>query len=341
MNSNQKHGATRVRPPNQRTLSRRRRERQKNKSNLGFTILRYIGFHWHAGKSSLQRLIRQPITSLLTLLTIGTVLALPLSMYIFAQNFSQLSHRWQGTTEISLFLNSQVSDAAAKALATRLQERPEIQSAQLIDRNQALESFRSTPGFAEAIDSLGENPLPTVIVVQPHNKYSQAKQVADLANSLRSVPHVQEVLHDFVWLQRLDALLSLTWRLVWLAGLLLGFAAVLVVVNITRMDIENRRDEIEVTKLVGGSNAFICRPFRYTGAYLGLLGALIAALMVSLGVILVNGPIERLAELYHSPFSLTPLHWSEILALMAAGVLIGLLGSRISINRHLRRIEPG
>jgi cell division transport system permease protein len=125
-----------------------------------------------------------------------------------------------------------------------------------------------------------------------------------------------------------------------MGGVLLGVAIIIIIGNTIRLDIQNRREEIEVTKLIGASNAFVRRPFLYTGLWYGLGGGLLALALVGYGLYALDEPISRLAGLYNSGFSALGLDLRESLTIVGVGVLLGLTGSWIAAARHMRRIEP-
>jgi cell division transport system permease protein len=120
----------------------------------------------------------------------------------------------------------------------------------------------------------------------------------------------------------------------------LGFGVLAVIGNTIRLEIQNRRSEIEVTKLVGGSNAFVRRPFLYTGAFYGFAGALLAALIVWGAGSYLDRAAAALAAQYGSRFDLAGLGWREFGTLTGVGIILGWFGALISTGRHLRQIEP-
>jgi cell division transport system permease protein len=145
---------------------------------------------------------------------------------------------------------------------------------------------------------------------------------------------------DTEWVSRFNAILDIVRRVVLLAAGLFALGILVIVGNTIRLDIENRRDEIEVTKLVGGSDAFVRRPFLYNGIWYGLGGGLIAWLIVAVVVFVLSDPVQRIAGLYGSSFRLQGLGLPGWLALMAGGIGLGWLGSFIAATRELRGIEP-
>jgi cell division transport system permease protein len=123
-------------------------------------------------------------------------------------------------------------------------------------------------------------------------------------------------------------------------GFMISLAVLLVVGNTIRLAIQNRRDEIVIVKLIGGTDAFIRRPFLYTGFWYGLIGGLIALILVYIALLLMSSPVERLAGLYQAPFSLHKMDFGTIITILGLSIGLGLGGSWLAVGRHLREIEP-
>jgi cell division transport system permease protein len=261
-------------------------------------------------------------------------------LQVLLQNVSTVSTAWQGSVQASLFLRDSVDEAAGAALAEQLARREDITASRYISRAQSLAEFRALSGFSEALDLLSENPLPAVIVVAPAAGLDQGR-ITDLVETLGTLPEVELAKLDQQWLQRLHSLLQLLSRGVWLLAGGLALAVVVTVGNTIRLDIEHRRDEIVVMKLIGAPASFIRRPFLYTGFWYGLAGGLLAWLAVQLTVLALSGPAETLAELYGSDYRLRGLGAPASLSLLLGGLALGLLGAAVSVQRQLRGIEPG
>ena len=300
----------------------------------------YLLRHAEVLLSSLGRLWRNPVASLMTVAVIGIALALPTGLHLLLENARLLSGGWDGSTQVSLFLRREVPEAESQRLARALGERPEIAESTLIPRAEALEEFRALSGFGGALDALQENPLPDVIVVRPAPGHAAPEEVEALVTELRVTPGVEHARLDMQWVKRLYALMEIVRRGVEVVAVLLGLAVLLVVGNTIRLDIQNRRREIEVAKLIGATDAFIRRPFLYSGAWYGLFGGVAAWLLVSMALWATGGPVQQLALLYQSQFRLVAADAPTVLALLVGGALLGLLGSWLAVGRHLRAIEP-
>ena len=289
---------------------------------------------------SLGRLWSQPFATLLTVLVIAVALALPACLHVIVQNVRAASGGWGGALDVSVYLEQQASVAEAKQLAERVRQRRDVEEVTLVEADQALAEFRGSSGFGEALDALEDNPLPHALVVRPAAEFRGAEQLAALTAELKRLPKVDIVQLDAEWVTRFNAILDVVRRAVFLAAALFALGILVIVGNTIRLDIENRRAEIEVTKLVGGSDAFVRRPFLYNGTWYGLGGGLGAWLIVSSVVLVLSDPVRRIAGLYGSDFSLRGLGWQGGLALVTAGVLLGWLGSFLAATRELRGIEP-
>ncbi len=303
----------------------------------------YGRLHAQVLLASLGRLYRTPVSSLLTMAVIAIALALPSGLLVILDNLQRLNTQWDDGSSVSLFLKPTVNEAQTDRLARELKGWPGIAAVRTLHRDQALAEFREFSGFGSALDALEENPLPNVLEIRPAspaNTDTPGQDMETLLDDLKRLPEVELAQLDLQWVRRFDALMDMGRRGILIVGALLGLAVLLIVGNTIRLDIQNRRDEIEVSKLIGGTDAFIRRPFLYTGLWYGLLGALLAWLLVGLGFLLVDEPARRLAGLYDSSFLLSGLSWRGTGVLLLAGIALGLAGSWLAVGRHLSAIEP-
>lgn len=312
----------------------------RRSAGLQDRLRNYLRGHAQVALGSLGRLYRTPFSTLLTTAVIAIALALPSGLLALLDNLQRVSSAWEGSSSISLFLKSAIGDARAQTLARELEEWPGVGRVRSISRDQALAEFREFSGFGEALDSLDENPLPNVLEIRPKAEQASDQDIEDLLDELGRLPEVEAAQLDLQWVRRFNVLMDIGRRGVWVVGSLLGLAVLLIVGNTIRLEIQNRRDEIEVSKLIGGTDAFIRRPFLYTGLWYGLFGAVLAWIVVSLGFWLIDAPARRLAGLYDSGFLLAGLSWSGTGLLLLFGLALGLAGSWLAVGRHLNAIEP-
>ena len=300
----------------------------------------FLQRHAQVALDSLGRLYRNRVASLMTAAVIAIALAMPAGLYLLLDNLERLSGSWDGQASMSVFLKNTVSTSTAEALATRVREWPEVASVQLVTPEQALQEFSQRAGFADVLDTLEENPLPVVLIIMPASEYSEPAAASALRERFSRLPETALAQLDLQWVQRLAAILDIAHRITLIIGALLALAVLLVIGNTIRLEIQNRREEILVTKLIGATNGFVRRPFLYSGFWYGILGALIAWLVVVTGFWLLAEPVSRLAGLYQSNFSLETMPLQLPVLLLTGGAVLGLLGSWLAVGRHLSAIEP-
>lgn len=299
----------------------------------------WISRHLTTSVAALGRVARQPFASLMTILVIAVTLALPAALHLVVKNAQAISGSWANALDFSVYLKNGVAEADGRRLGEIIDQRADVDRVTFISAEQALAEFREQSGFGEALDQLKENPLPHTLVVRPSASNTEASMIL-LNEELANLPETDFVQADTDWVRRFHAILDILERAVGIGSALLGTAILVIIGNTIRLDIQNRREEIEVTKLIGASNAFVRRPFLYTGLWYGLGGGILALGLVSYGLYALEEPVARLSGLYNSSFAVLSLSLDESLLIVGAGVFLGLAGSWIATARHMRRIEP-
>jgi cell division transport system permease protein len=294
--------------------------------------------HLHGLAFSLGRALRKPWATLLTIAVMGVALALPLGLSIVMDNLRHFAGNVQQSREINLFLKADVDAAAAAKLADTLRGRGDVAAVELRTPEQAIAGFRENSGLGEALDALGENPLPTLLVVRPGDGDSAAD--ARLVSTLEALPQADLVQHDAVWRQRLDGWLGFGQRVVQVLSVLLGLGALLVVGNTVRLDIQSRREEIGVLQLLGASDGFIRRPFLYLGVWYGLGAGLLALGLIAAAGWALRGPLSTLSASYGSQFALAGLDALHSAMVLLGTVLLGWLGAGAVTGHFLRQTRP-
>ena len=290
---------------------------------------------------SLGQLSRAPVSTLMTCMVIGIALALPAGLHTLLKNAQQLSGDWESTAQVSVFLKKSIRAEQALKLKKDIQRWSNVVSVNYISREQALKEFQALSGFGDALKALKANPLPSVLIVRPKLSSSKdEKMTQQLLTKLRDLRQTDKAQLDMQWIRRLYAIMNIVERGVLILGSLLALAVLLVVGNTIRLAIQNRRKEIVVMKLIGGTDAFIRRPFLYTGFWYGLFGGIIAWLLVSFTMLSISTPIEQLTTLYQNQFELKHMSFLSTLLLFALSIVLGLVGSWFAVGRHLRDIEP-
>ncbi len=313
---------------------------QRSRAGLKQRLRNYFALHFHVLTTTLAQLGRSLGGNLMTIMVIGIALALPATLHVFLSKVDSLGASWQTSAQVSLFLQAKLPAQGLAGLTTELNSWPEIGSLEYISPEQALEEFKKTSGLGDALELLDQNPLPGVMLVNPALAFQAPVAVEALRQRLSQRSEVDLAQLDLEWLQRLHGLIRLAERAVLLWGGLLALAVLFIIGNTIRLAIQSRHDEIEVIKLIGGSDGFIRRPFLYNGMWFGLFGGLLAWLLVSVLLVNLDQPVRQLAELYGSNFSLGLVDAKTTLLLLVLGPLFGLLGAWSATGRHLRAIEP-
>jgi len=276
---------------------------------------------------------------MMTWLVIGIALGLPLILYVVLQNVSSISGDWGGKPRVALYLTKEATLQAGQALTRQIEQRVDIDEAVFISSTNALQEFQRRSGFGEVLSTLDRNPLPHVIEVVPANP--DPIDLKRLVSAWEVNALIGNVSVDLQWLERLFALLVFAERLVTALAIVLGLGVMLIMGNTIRLAIENRRQEIEVIKLVGGTDAFVRRPFLYLGFWYGLGGAVTAFFLLQTSLYFLSSPVEMLAQSYRDNFALQGLDLLGNLLLLVSGSILGIVGSVLAVSRHLADIEPG
>jgi cell division transport system permease protein len=271
---------------------------------------------------------------------IGITLALPTGVYLFLGNLQQISADWDQSAGLSLFLGLETGDTEIERLVDQLRQTNGIAEVAVISREAAMEEFRQLSGFGEALELLPANPLPAVLIVTPNFDLSNPLGAEKLVARLQALPQVDTVQFDMQWIKRFHAFTEIARRATLVITGLLSVAVLLIIGNTVRLEIQTRHSEIEITALVGATNAFIRRPFLYSGVWYGLLGGIVAWILINLAVGLLQGPVNRLAGLYQSNFTLSGPDSFLLLMLLAGSALLGLGGAWVSVGRHLQTLDP-
>jgi cell division transport system permease protein len=285
---------------------------------------------------ALRRLLAQPLASLLTALAMGVAISLPSGLYLVLGNLNRLAGDLPAQPEISLFLDADASAAHRQAIAARLKQ-SDIADARHVSREDALKALSAAQGLGDITAGLSENPLPDAWVVRP--RATSRDDLKRLADALSKLPGVADTHLDSLWAERLQAALAIGRTAVWMLAGLFGFALAAISGNAIRAQVLARRDEIQVSRLIGATSRHIRRPFLYLGALQGLLGGLAAGGVLALAGTVLRAPVAHLAGLYGSPFHLLPPTPVEVAVVLSLTTLSGWLGAWFAVARTLRQVE--
>jgi cell division transport system permease protein len=304
------------------------------------SVQAYFARHAQTLVGSLGRIVHHPFATLMTMGVVAVALALPLFLNLLLSNVRNASGNWNEAFDLSVYMDKKAGAERTAALAKQLRARGDVAAVRVITADQALKEFRDSSGFGEALDALTDNPLPDTLIVTPTLLASTSEGTDTLKAAIAGMTDVQTVQLDTDWVKRLHGMLDILRRVVLLTGALLGAGVVLIVGNTIRLDILNRRAEIEVMKLVGASDGFARRPFLYSGIWYGLGGGLMALILVALAAGVLGRPVNELAKLYGSQFHLEGLNFTTAASVLGIAVGLAWLGSWLAATRHIRGIDP-
>ncbi|MCJ8299339.1 MAG: permease-like cell division protein FtsX [Pseudomonadales bacterium] len=298
----------------------------------------WFAHHGEVAKDCLRQWLSAPVSTLMTILVLAVALALPSFLFTSLANITRLTSGWDDENKISLYLHTNLSESQIEGFSQRLLLRPDLIAIDLIDAEQGLLEFKQYSGFSDLLDSLQQNPLPAVISVLARDTSEQSLEV--LQQQLSALPQVEQAILDLQWIKRLNAMLLVLERAIIALSLLLAFAVLLIIGNTIRLNVESRRDEILVAKLMGATNAWVRRPFLYTGIFYGVTAAISAWLIIEMSLVVMQTPVLHLTLLYQSNFKLIGLGTVGGLLLLVVGLSLGLLAALISVNKFLNQLEP-
>ena len=307
-------------------------------------MITYLSRHLQVLFASLGDMCRTPMTTINTLLIIAITLLLPSLLYIGVKSAQSLSDNWEGRPQISIFLQKDVSTNAAQLIFEEIQLHPSIELAEFVTPDQALDEFRLLSGdnvsLEQELTFLGENPLPASIVIMPDRDSAKSENLLALKEELSQFDGIDTVRLDLDWTDRFNAILTVFSRVSMLLSGLLALALILIVGNTIKLLIFNRRHEIEITKLVGGTDTFVRRPFLYYGTLFGFFGSFISLGLLVIAAKLVHKPVAELTALYSSNALIHQVTPAEVALLVLGGTFLGWLAARWSVAQHLRKIQP-
>jgi len=292
--------------------------------------------HRAALASAFRRLWATPLNTLLSLLVIGIALTLPGFGYVMLDNLHELGRNASGVQQISLFMNIDASKKEVGDIESRLKQ-VATGKWRFVPKEAALKRMQANEGMAEIVASLPRNPLPDAFIVEPTNVEPEALEI--LRKEIAGWPQVAHVQLDSTWVKRFDAFLKLGRLTLWMLAGIFAAGLIAVTFNTIRLQVMAQAAEIEVARMIGATDVFIRRPFYYFGALQGALGGLLAAALVLGALRLLAVPVDDLAALYGSNFSLRLPGLIEVATLSGAGALLGWLGAQLSVSLSLRKFD--
>ena len=303
------------------------------------TLGTQVALHRQVAIGALARLLKAPVATVLSSLLIAVAFALPVLFFVLVSNLQTLGASWDGQPGISVYLDNGLAQEAIDQLIADYRQDPLIKEVSYISPQQGLADFQQRVGLQDIIGQLGSNPLPGVIELVPISDASVA-QLDQAVLAYQGTTGVDQVRLDRQWVQRLQAILSLLERFSLALGIILGLTVVLVISNTVRLSIESRRDEIRVVSMVGGTRGFIAMPFIYMGMWYGIMGALLAHVIVFSLLAVLRTEAARIAGLYGSEMVLSDPGLEISAVLLFCGTLLGAMGALGSCYRHFQTLVP-
>jgi cell division transport system permease protein len=296
----------------------------------------WLAHHLASLTDALRRFLRTPFATVFTALAIGVAITLPVGMYLTLKNINFLAGDLPTQPEISLFISEGASQVERDALKQKLDTLPTLDKHRFVSREAALERLNAQ-GLTDVTAGLDKNPLPDAWVLTP--KQASPQEMETIRKQLSALPGVESVQADSIWAERLQALLRVGRQIVMLLSALFGLALIAIASNAIRAQILARREEIEVSRLIGATDRYIRRPFLYYGALQGATGALATLAILTLLGTALDGPVSKLATLYGSPFQLSPLDILEGALVLVGATLFSWLGAWLAVSRTLRKFD--
>lgn len=300
--------------------------------------MNWLMLHLDMLKESIGRLAQQPFATLLNVVVFGIALSLPVGFYLVLGNLQQVAGQLAAEPQISVFMALDAGPEEVSAVEQRLRRHPEVGRYEFVPRDRALARLKRNSGLSDVLAELRSNPLPDAFVVTARTPHPDVLE--QLQTEAAGWPRVEHVQLDSDWARKLDAVLAIGRLAVSLLAVLLSVALVAITFNTIRLQILTRRDEIEVSKLIGATNPFIRRPFLYFGALQGLVGGAAAWLIVAVSVQILNFGLTNLATLYGTNLRLAGPGLVDSIGLLALAAILGWIGAWLSVSRHLWQIEP-
>jgi cell division transport system permease protein len=298
--------------------------------------MKWFAFHGAALQRALFRLAHAPLNTFLAALVIGIAVALPAAGWLALDNLERLGQHLAQAEQLSVFLQADAKTEAVKAIEQRLTTRLADTAAEIrfVPKAEALAQLKAQADIADLIDAFEQNPLPdafTIFLPQATPDTLEALQT-----EIAGWPQVEHVQLDSAWVKRFQAFLALGRLIVQLIAALFAAGLIAITFNTIRLQVLSHADEIEVSRLIGATDAFIRRPFLYFGALQGALGGLLGGLLASLCFWAIGGKVAELASLYGSAFALSGFSFAQLLGMTALGAALGFIGAQLSVSLSLK-----
>ena len=297
------------------------------------SMIHYISLHVESARAALKELLRQPIGTLLTLLMLAVAMTLPLFMYLGIQSGQSVLGKLNESPQITVYMDTDAASSDADTVKNLLQRDSRIDKVRFISKQEGLEELQTNLD-QHLVSMLDGNPLPDVFIVTP-DPATSPDQMQAIYKDITKLPRVESATRDTEWVQTLYRINEFIRKILWFLSLTLGMAFVLVAHNTIRLQILSRKEELEITKLLGAPASFIRRPFLDQAMWQSIFSA-----AVSLGLSAwLLAEVRPLVDAIIKPYGLN-IGWrfftfSEVSLVFGFVIALGVFGAWLATTQHL------
>ena len=294
--------------------------------------------HGLAAADALRRLVAQPVAAFFSIAVLAVAIALPVVAAIALRSAGAVTAGVETDPHVNVYMTLDASEADVKRVEAALRAHPQAASVTFVPRAKALEELKSRTHLAELLANLDRNPLPDAFTVRV--RADGSARLAEARETWSKLPSVDQVVGDFEWSERLRRWIGLGNRLLAAIAIALAAAVAFIVGHLIRLQVVSRRQEIEVSQLVGATAADVRRPFLYHGAVQGSLAGAGAIGLAWAATAWTGAQLEALTPAYAAELKVVFLSVEAALVVVVAATALGLLGAWWAVGRELRQFSP-
>lgn len=297
----------------------------------------WLRVHRLALVDAARRLAAQPLASVLSIAVIALAVALPVLASAFVQSVARATAVLDTDPHVNVFLALDATDEDVRRVEAALKAHPETASVRFVPRAKALEELKATTHLAELLANLDRNPLPHAFSVRTRS--SQAARLAAARADWTKLPKVDQVSAEFEWAEKISRWTSFAHRALAGLALVLAAAVLFIVGHLIRLQVLTRKEEIEVSQLIGATAADVRRPFLYHGLLQGLAAGLAAVGLAALVIAWLNAELSALTSSYAYEIKLVFMGHEAMAGVILAVGALGVAGAWVSVSRELKRFS--
>ncbi len=284
--------------------------------------------HQQAFWDSISMLLRAPVATLMMVVVIALALSLPALFWLLTTNIKQLTINFQQGEQISLYLPVSLSQVEQNKVLQQVRQTAGVRDARYISAAEGLAELQKHQGLKDVGQYLANNPIPAVIQVTPQQQFNTPEMMHQLAEKFKSYQNIDQVQFDLQWVARLHAILSFVEALTEGLIILLGLAVAMIIAHTIRLAVHKRHEQVQILKLIGATDAYIARPFLYSGFWFGFMSAVLALLMA-------QGFLWHLSAFEIDDIKLS-ISFNQTLSFTAVATLLGWLSAWVAVKRQLK-----